>query len=72
VPKVNVSLAQRRRLRRVSLCFFLTNKIERIPQFDIRQSTFDICQAGVYFSIRATVFLAGGWADPNMEPISLG
>ena len=31
---------------------FLTNKIERIPSFDIRQSTFDICHAGVSFTIR--------------------
>ncbi|CAB1082027.1 hypothetical protein D1AOALGA4SA_9665 [Olavius algarvensis Delta 1 endosymbiont] len=37
-------------------------KIERIPQFDIRQSTFDICPAGVSFPIRSTV-IAGGWSD---------
>jgi len=53
---------------------FLTNKIDRstqklttgrIPYFDIRQSTFDICHAGVSFSIRPAVFLAGGWAEPE-------
>ncbi len=41
---------------------FLTNKIERIPLFDIRQSTFDICHAGVSFSIRLAAFRARGGA----------
>ncbi len=46
---------------RVAL-LFLTNKIERIPQFDILQSTFGICHAGVSFPIRPAVFLPDSWA----------
>ena len=29
-------------------------------EFDIRQSTFDICRAGVSFSIKLAAFQAGG------------
>jgi hypothetical protein len=39
----------------------LTN--QRYLYFDIRQSTFDICHAGVSFSIRLAAFQAGGWTE---------
>jgi hypothetical protein len=59
-----VSLAQRRRLRRVTLNLFY--KTDRIPSFDIRHSIFIIryslfCR--ISFLIRPAALQAGGWAD---------
>jgi hypothetical protein len=57
------SLAQRRRLRRVTLSLFY-KKIEYLPStFDIRYSLFDIRFLKFLLLIKLATFQAGGCAD---------
>jgi hypothetical protein len=53
-----LSLAQRRRLRRVSLCLFNNYKSR-----GFLHSTFGILLSKVSFSIKLSAFQASGWAD---------
>jgi len=63
------SLAQRRRLRRVSLTLFLNRPFDTKAHdgqntlFDVGRSMFDVRRSLVSISIRPAVFLTGGLAD---------